>query len=71
MKGNADDAYEFFQNQVDKSTIYKDGEALIGTDSEGIIFTYRKFSSLIKSNGEPTINIKGIKGIRKIKFIGE
>jgi hypothetical protein len=38
----------------------------VGKDSNGVTFTYRSDSTY--GNQEPTININGINGIRKIKF---
>ena len=67
IKGNADDALNFFNAQVDKSTIkeVKPG-VFVGQDSNKVTFTYRSKSTYGKQ--EPTININGINGVRKIKF---
>lgn len=66
-KGNAEDARNFFENQVDADSIkeVKPG-VFIGTDkSNGVTFTYRPVSK----SGPPTIDINGIKGLRKIKYL--
>jgi RHS repeat-associated protein len=66
VTGNADDAYNFFKAQVNPATInqVKPG-VLIGQDANGITFTYRAFSK----SGPPTIDVNGVDGIRKIKFL--
>ena len=66
VSGNADDAYNFFKGQVNPNTIkeIKPG-TFIGKDSNGITFTFRTSSK----SGPPTIDINGISGLRKIKFI--
>jgi hypothetical protein len=68
VKGTANDAWKFFRKQVNTSTIkeVKPG-VFVGKDSNGLIFTYRKASK----SGPPTIDVNGINGIRKIKFISE
>ncbi len=68
VKGTADDAYEFFIKQIDVNTLkeVKSG-VFVGKDANGIIFTYRAVSK----SGPPIIDVNGIKGLRKIKFIGE
>lgn len=67
IKGNANDARNFFNAKVDKSTIneVKLG-VFVGKDSNGVTFTYRSKSTYGKQ--DPTININGINGIRKIKL---
>ncbi|WDV44826.1 S8 family serine peptidase [Clostridiaceae bacterium M8S5] len=66
--GNSDDGFKFFKNQIDVNTMkeVKPG-VFIGKDTNGLTFTYRAVSK----SGPPTIDINGIKGIRKIKFLGE
>ena len=66
VKGNANDAWKFFRNQVDTSTIkeVKPG-VFVGEDANGLTFTYRAVSK----SGPPTIDISGVSGLRKIKFI--
>jgi len=66
VTGNADDALEFFKGQVNSNTIkeIKPG-TFVGKDSNGLTFTYRAFSK----SGPPTIDVKGVSGLRKIKFI--
>lgn len=41
---------------------------IVGKNKDGIIFSYRNTSSY-KSDYVPTITIKGIKGLEKLKFI--
>ena len=64
--GNADDAFSFFKGQVNLNTIkeVKPG-TFVGKDSNGITFTYRASSK----SGPPTIDVNGVSGLRKIKFI--
>jgi len=66
LKGTADDAEKFFKAQVNLSTIQevKPG-VFVGKDVNGIIFTYRASSK----SGPPTIDVNGVDGIRKIKFL--
>ena len=72
LAGTADDAYNFFKNQVEPSSIYKNEKGvLIGKNKEGIYFSYRAQSSIHLSDGVPSIEVSGIKGIRKIKFINK
>lgn len=66
--GDSDDAYEFFKYQVDQDSIREVKEGtFIGKDDDGVTFTYRAKSK----SGPPTIDVNGIKGIRKIKFLEE
>ncbi len=66
LKGTADDAQEFFRAQVDPSTIREVKQGVfVGKDANGITFTYRASSK----SGPPTIDINGVDGIRKIKFL--
>jgi len=68
LNGTADDAYEFFMKQIDSTTLkeVKPG-VFIGKDTNGLTFTFRAASK----SGPPTIDVNGIKGLRKIKFIGK
>lgn len=66
VEGTADDAAEFFIEQVDVTTIYEPEPGIfVATDTNGFTFTYRPASK----SGPPTIDVNGIKGLRKIKFI--
>ena len=72
LSGTADDAYNFFKNQVEPSSIYKTEKGvLVGKNKEGIYFSYRAQSSIHLSDGVPSIEVSGIKGIRKIEFISK
>ena len=62
--GDQYDAYNFFRAQVESFTERANG-VFVGSNENGIIFAYRATSKF----GPPTIDINGIKGIRKIKFI--
>ena len=62
--GSATDAWEFFKAQVEGFTECKPG-VYIGVDANKIRFTYRATSK----SEPPTIDVNGIKGLRKIKFI--
>ncbi len=66
LKGTVDDAFNFFKAQVNPNTIQevKPG-VFVGKDASGITFTYRAVSK----SGPPTIDVNGVSGIRKIKFI--
>ncbi|PWI57780.1 hypothetical protein BM613_07310 [Sulfoacidibacillus thermotolerans] len=66
VTGNSSDAFKFFKKQVIPSTIreVKSG-VYVGNDGEGITFTYRSASK----SGPPTIDVNGVQGLRKIKFI--
>ncbi len=66
LTGNADDAFNFFKSQVNPNTIkeVKPG-TFVGRDSNGLTFTYRASSK----SGPPTIDVNGVSGLRKIKFI--
>lgn len=63
LPGNSEDALKFFQAQVSDYKEVKPG-VFVGKDENGITFTYRAQSK----SGPPTIDVNGIKGIRKIKF---
>ncbi|KYN78022.1 hypothetical protein A0J52_01690 [Clostridium sporogenes] len=66
--GNADDAFKFFKNQIDVSTLKEVNPGVfIGKDANGLTFTYRAVSK----SGPPTIDVNGVKGLRKIKFLEE
>ncbi len=64
IKGTANDAFNFFKAQV---TQYKEVSkgVFVGKDANGVTFIYRASSK----SGPPTIDVNGIKGIRKIKFL--
>uniref|UniRef100_UPI00056CA731 hypothetical protein n=1 Tax=Paenibacillus taiwanensis TaxID=401638 RepID=UPI00056CA731 len=66
ISGTADDAFNFFKAQV---TEYKEVSkgVFVGRDSNNMTFTYRAASK----SGPPTIDVNGIKGVRKIKFLEE
>ena len=66
VKGTSSDALKFFKNQVNPSTIkeVKPG-VFIGRDANGLTFTFRAASK----SGPPTIDVNGIQGLRKIKFL--
>ena len=68
VQGNASDARTFFNNQVNPSTIreVKPG-VFVGQNGNGVTFTYRGASK----SGPPTIDVNGVDGLRKIKFLGE
>jgi RHS repeat-associated protein len=63
IKGNAQTAWNFFKAQVDNYSERGNG-VFVGTRG-GITFTYRASSK----SGPPTIDVKGITGLRKIKFL--
>jgi len=67
VQGNASDARTFFNNQVNPSTVreVKPG-VFVGQNSNGVTFTYRGASK----SGSPTIDVNGVDGLRKIKFVG-
>jgi len=64
ISGNKKDAFNFFRAQVESFAERANG-VFVGVDKNDVIFTYRAVSK----SGPPTIDINGIKGIRKIKFI--
>jgi len=66
ITGNASDAFDFFKDQVNS---YKEASpgVFVGKDANGVIFTYRASSK----SGPPTIDINGVSGVRKIKFLEE
>ena len=71
MNGTAADAREFFDNQVIRSSIREiQPGVFVGQDTNGLTFTFRAVSSPL-SNHVPTIDINGLSGLRKIKFIGD
>lgn len=63
VQGTAADAWEFFKAQV-KTFDERDPGVYVGMDDNGITFVYRATSKSVF----PTIDIKGIKSLRKIKF---
>ena len=71
IDGVEEDAKRFFNQQVISTTVreVQDG-VFVGKDLNGITYTFRGKSSKI-SDYVPTIDVNGIKGLRKIKFIGE
>ena len=64
VQGSANDALEFFKAPVKTFTEVKPG-VYLGKDENGIIFVYRSISK----SGPPTIDVNGIKGLRKRKFL--
>ena len=69
LLGNATDAKKFFDSQVLPETVkITSNGTIVGKNKDGIIFSYRNMSSY-KSDYVPTITIKGIKGLEKLKFI--
>ncbi|MFC1894987.1 hypothetical protein ACFLYH_03495 [Candidatus Dependentiae bacterium] len=64
--GSAEDAWNFFNAQVISLKEVKKG-VFVGKDTDGIIFTYRAASK----SGPPTIDVNGVLGLRKIKFINK
>lgn len=69
VSGNVADAEKLFRNQVDPSTIIDVGNGiLVVQGSDGVIYTFRSSSSAL-SDFVPTIDVNGIDGLRKIKFI--
>lgn len=66
VTGNATDARNLFDKQVIQSTVQevKPG-VFVGQGSDGFTYTFRAVSE----SGPPTIDINGIPGLRKIKFI--
>jgi len=71
VKGTAEDARRFFDSQVIPSTIreIKPG-TFVGQDANGVTFSFRAVSS-DQSFNVPTIDVNGIQGLRKIKFVGD
>lgn len=64
IKGNANDALGFFKAQVSSYSEVSPG-VFVGKDANGVTFTYRASSK----SGPPTIDVNGISGVRKIKFL--
>jgi hypothetical protein len=64
VQGDASDALDFFKAQVENFREVQPG-VFVGTDSNGITFSYRATSL----SGPPTIDVNGISGLRKIKFL--
>ena len=64
ITGNADDAFGFFKEQVSSYKEVSPG-VFVGKDASGVTFTYRASSK----SGPPTIDVNGISGVRKIKFL--
>ncbi|MCM3040575.1 polymorphic toxin-type HINT domain-containing protein [Paenibacillus motobuensis] len=64
ITGNADDAFGFFKEQVSSYKEVSTG-VFVGKDANGVTFTYRAASK----SGPPTIDVNGISGVRKIKFL--
>ena len=66
VKGTETDARNLFDNQVIKSTVEEKAPGVfVGQGTDGFTYTFRSVSK----SGPPTIDIKGIQGLRKIKFI--
>ena len=71
VNGTATDARTLFDNQVVPSTVREvQPGVFVGQDINGLTYTFRVESSTL-SNNVPTIDITGIPGLRKIKFIGD
>ncbi|MCY9765424.1 HINT domain-containing protein, partial [Paenibacillus alvei] len=64
ITGNANDAFGFFKEQVSSYKEVSPG-VFVGKDANKVTFTYRASSK----SGPPTIDVKGISGVRKIKFL--
>ncbi|OMD34714.1 hypothetical protein BSK56_33475, partial [Paenibacillus borealis] len=64
ITGNANDAFDFFKEQVSSYREVSPG-VFVGKDTNGVTFTYRASSK----SGPPTIDLNGISGVRKIKFL--
>lgn len=62
--GDANDAFDFFKEQVEDFEEVKPG-IFVGKDANVIKFSYRADSK----SGPPTIDINGVSGVRKIKFL--
>ncbi len=65
VQGTADDALSFFKQQVGDNPVRSIKNGFVATGDDGITYTYRAISK----SGPPTIDINGVSGIRKIKFI--
>jgi hypothetical protein len=71
VNGTETDARSFFDNQVSQSTVQEvQPGVFVGQGVNGITYTYRAISSAL-SNHVPTIDINGISGLRKMKFLGD
>ncbi|TBL69886.1 polymorphic toxin-type HINT domain-containing protein [Paenibacillus thalictri] len=64
ITGNANDAFGFFKEQVSGYKEVSPG-VFVGKDANGVTFTYRASSK----SGPSTIDVNGISGVRKIKFL--
>jgi len=64
ITGNSGHAFNFFKDQVSGYKEVSPG-VFVGKDANGVTFTYRASSK----SGPPTIDLNGIKGVRKIKFL--
>jgi len=70
VTGTARDARTFFDNQVVSSTVREVSPGVfVGKNTSGVTFTFRVQSSAL-SGFAPTIDINGVSGLRKIKFVG-
>ncbi len=66
VKGTEIDARNLFDNQVIKSTVKEvQSGVFVGQGTDGFTYTFRAVSK----SGPPTIDVNGISGLRKIKFL--
>lgn len=70
LSGTVDDAKKFFKAQAVPGTLEYTEKGIKAKTSEGYIIFFREESSQL-SGYVPTIDINGLKGIRKIKFVNE
>ena len=66
IKGTEIDARKLFDNQVIESTVKEvQSGVFVGKGTDGFTYTFRAKSK----SGPPTIDVNGIPGLRKIKFL--
>ena len=66
VQGTMQDAQNLFNQQVNPNTVKEVKSGLfVGEGYDGVTYTFRAVSE----SGPPTIDINGISGLRKIKFI--
>ncbi len=66
VKGTEIDARNLFDNQVIESTVREvQPGVFVGQGTDGFIYTFRAKSK----PGPPTIDVNGVQGLRKIKFL--
>jgi len=69
VQGGVQDAKNLFNRQVDLTTVREAQPGVfVGRGFDGYIYTFRPVSSNLSQN-VPTIDVKGISGIKKIKFV--